>query len=216
MLRFLSRYILMAIICIVIPVRAGADSGRDGGLDALLLDIQTKSNQFESLTCKFTQERRLSLFNQPVLFHGTLAIIRPDHLRWEFIDPVPSVLIFSGNMGLRCTDNTPPVHFDLASDPIMRMVAEQLWTWLNGNYKKLEDTYTVSLRAPSSLLITPKDHGVAAFIQSIAITFSTESRQPELVEITEPGGDKTIIRFHGFIFNTQLPAATFTQCSSHE
>ena len=206
----------MAIICIVIPVRAGADSGRDGGLDALLLDIQTKSNQFESLTCKFTQERRLSLFNQPVLFHGTLAIIRPDHLRWEFIDPVPSVLIFSGNMGLRCTDNTPPVHFDLASDPIMRMVAEQLWTWLNGNYKKLEDTYTVSLRAPSSLLITPKDHGFAAFIQSIAITFSTESRQPELVEITEPGGDKTIIRFHGFIFNTQLPAATFTQCSSHE
>ncbi len=209
-------YILMILFCIVVPISAGADSGREEGLDALLSDIQNKSNQFQSLTCQFSQERHLSLFSRPVLFKGTLAIIRPDHLRWEFRDPVPSVLIFSGNMGLRCTDNTPPVHFDLASDPIMRMVAEQLWTWLNGNYKKLEDTYAVSLRAPSSLLITPKDQGVAGFIQSIAITFSTESRQPELVEITEPGGDKTIIRFHDFIFNVQLPAATFTQCSSHE
>jgi outer membrane lipoprotein-sorting protein len=214
--RLIRRCILMAIICIVLPFRAGADSGHNDELDTLFLDIQKKSNQFQSLACKFTQERHLSLFNQPVLFSGYLAIIRPDHLRWEFTDPVPSVLIFSGNTGLRCTGKTPPVHFDLTSDPIMRMVAEQLWTWLNGNYKKLEDTYAVSLHAPSSLLIIPKDQGVATFIQSIVITFSTDSRQPEIVEITEPGGDKTIIHFHDFIFNAQLPASTFTECGLHE
>ena len=105
MRRFFYYCILMAIIFVVLPFRVGADFGRDGELNALLLDIQKKSNQFQFLACKFTQERHLSLFSQPVLFNETLAIIRPGHLRWEYIDPVPSVLIFSGNTGLRCTGN---------------------------------------------------------------------------------------------------------------
>jgi outer membrane lipoprotein-sorting protein len=211
--RLLRCFVLAVIICGVLAAGSRAGGGGQAELDALLTDIQQKSNQFQSLSCKFTQERHLSLFNHPVVFHGILAIIRPDRLRWEFVDPVPSVLVFNGNAGMRCTDNTPPAHFDLASDPIMRMVAEQLWTWLNGNYKKLEDTYVVTLQAPSSLLMTPKDPGVAGFIQSIAITFNSRNRQPDLVEITEPGGDKTRIRFDAFALNTPLPASTFSQCA---
>jgi outer membrane lipoprotein-sorting protein len=205
-------FILTLAALLLLPALAGADSNGDGRLTQLLAEIRQKSNQFESLTCKFTQERHLSLFKAPVVVHGTLAISRPDRLRWQYAGPIPSVLIFNGNSGLRCTGNEPPIHFDLDSAPIMRMVAEQLRAWLNGNYQKLEESYSISLKDPSTLLITPKEKTVSSSIQGITISFTDKDRQPKRVEITEPGGDDTIIVFADYSFNARLPAATFSQC----
>lgn len=182
----------------------------------LLAEIQAQSAQVQSFSCKFTQERHLAIFAKPIIFHGLLFLVRPDHLRWEFTEPIPSVLLFSGDKGVRCNDNAPPVHFDLTSDPVMRLVAEQLLTWLDINYEKLEQLYSVKQQGDSTLVITPKEQTMADFIAAITISFSNESKLPELIEITEPSGDLTRIRFYDCNLNVSMPDKLFVECEIRE
>lgn len=179
---------------------------------ALLDEIRRASASVSAFRSQFVQERRLSLFREPVIFHGSLTVVRPDKLRWEFTKPVPSALIFNGRNGLRCSDQGEPVRFDLDSDPVMRTVAEQLWLWLGGDYGKLGDSYQVRAEG-DSLLIHPKDEKTREYVEKITITFDRRTMQPERVVIDEPGGDATLLRFTVTEQGGDLDPALFSSCS---
>ncbi len=183
--------------------------------DDFFQEIQAASAKVQSFSSEFIQERRLALFTEPVIFHGKLTVVRPDRLRWEFTDPVPSALIFNGKVGMRCNDKAPPALFDLGSDPIMRTVAEQLWLWLGGDYSRLTDKYTM-VSEGTSLIITPKEQATAEHIGAITITFTKTDMQPEKVMIVEPGGDSTTISFHSYALNGNVPEKLFAGCAAND
>lgn len=191
-------------------------AGESEELMAFLAEIQAASDQVRSFSSEFVQERRLALFAEPVFFKGSLTVVRPDRLRWEFTAPVPSVLIFNGERGIRCNDKAPPVHFDLGADPIMKTVAEQLWLWLGGDYSRLKASYDLVKSGPSALRITPKEQRLSEFISAITITFHRTSRQPEKVEIADPGGDTTILSFQAYVLNSPTPDVLFSLCGTDE
>jgi outer membrane lipoprotein-sorting protein len=212
----------LALILVCWCILPGTGSAQPGAaaesedLSGFIAEIQAAADQVRSFSSEFVQEKRLALFAEPVIFHGSLTVVRPDRLRWEFTSPVPSVLIFSGERGIRCSENAPPVHFDLGADPIMRTVAEQLWLWLGGDYSRLSDLYLMEKSGPSALRITPKNKAVAEYISTVTITFSSAGRQPEKVEITEPGGDTTVIGFASYVLNRNTPDVLFTLCGTDE
>ncbi len=185
-------------------------------LSSFLAEIQAASDQVRSFSSDFVQERRLALFTEPVIFHGSLTVVRPDRLRWEFTSPVPSVLIFRGEQGIRCNDKAPPAHFDLGTDPIMRTVAEQLWLWLGGDYSRLNTLYLMEKSGPASLRIIPKNQAMLDYISSVTITFNKISKQPEKVEIADPGGDSTIISFNSYVLNSNTSDVLFSRCGADE
>lgn len=201
-----------AFIVISILLQSAATFSRATELDELMDDIREKSAAINALTCEFTQKRTLALFKKPIVFHGQLALIRPNRLRWEFTAPVPSVLIFDDDRGMRCNDKNEPTKFDLANDPVMRMVAEQLWTWLDGDYSKLQNNYKIEKTGESAISVRPVNKPTSDIIQDIAIVFDRESRQPESVTIREPGGDETFIIFSAYQLSPSIPESTFTEC----
>lgn len=190
---------------------SSAASGKNSSLDSLLDDIKEKSGALSALSCNFTQKRSLALFSKPIEFQGRLFLIRPEKLRWEFLAPVPSVLIFNGDKGMRCNKDSAPEKFVLARDPVMRMVAEQLWTWLDGDYSKLHDKYQIEKTGDSAIQVKPKNSS-SEFIQDISIVFDKVTRQPESVTIKETGGDETSISFFSYQLSPSIPDSTFTQC----
>lgn len=212
------RHMIALLCCTVLWVLSGQPvlAAESDALSSFLAEIQAASDQVHSFSSAFTQERRLALFTEPVIFHGSLTVVRPDRLRWEFTSPVPSVLIFRGEQGIRCTDKAAPAHFDLGSDPIMRTVAEQLWLWLGGDYSKLNAMYRMEKVGDSSLRITPKEQAMLDYISSITITFSKTSRQPEKVEIVDPGGDTTVMHFHAYVLNGNVSDTLFSSCGTNE
>lgn len=181
-------------------------------LDKLLLLIEQQVATTKTVQGLFQQERHLSIFNKPVIFNGKLYLSRPDNLRWEIVSPIPSVMIFSGDKGLRCSGNVPPEHFNLRSDPVMRMVAEQLWTWADGAYSKLKKEYEISLTGSHKIELRPKDSRMLQAITAISVVFDKKTLQPQVVTILETGGDKMIIRFHDYRLDEPMNPLLFQQC----
>ncbi len=212
----LSPPILFWSILLVVSLPQLLVAAESEELSGFLSEIQAASEKVLSFSSEFVQERRLALFTEPVIFHGSLTVVRPDRLRWEFTAPLPSVLIFRGEQGIRCNDKAPPTHFDLGTDPIMRAVAEQLWLWLGGDYSRLNALYLMEKSGPSALRITPKNQAMLDYISSVTITFNTTSRQPEKVEIADPGGDTTIISFKSYVLNGNTPDVRFSRCGTDE
>lgn len=190
---------------------AGADSGNDQ-LSAFLQAVEEKAAGIASFTCSFEQQRHLAIFSRPVTFHGRLALVRPDRLRWEVISPIPSAMIFNGTTGLRCSGQSPPTRFDLDEDPVMRMVARQLWTWMDSSYADLLASYHIEMISQGTLLLTPREKAFSKIINAIRIEFDPETLQPARVVILETGEDYTEISFSGYDFSPNLSETDFSQC----
>lgn len=210
---FFQLIAFLAMTCLVDPA---IGNGSEESLDSFVGRIQKVSDQVYSFSCSFTQEKRLALFTKPIIFKGELAISRPDRLRWEFIAPVPSVLILRGDEGVRCNDQAPANEFQLSTDPVMKMVAKQLWLWLGGDYKRLNNQYKLEKRNSAVLVITPLEQTASEYISSVSIYFNEQSLQPHKVEISEPGGDLTRIIFDDPVINGDLSEKLFEECSGND
>jgi outer membrane lipoprotein-sorting protein len=206
--RVLPLFFLLFLTCIPNDVLGAPQED----LRLFLRKIQKSSDKARSFSAEFTQEKILTLFSRPVHFKGKLYIVRPDRLRWEFISPVPSALIFRGEEGLKCRDGADPTRFNLSEDVVMKMVAGQLWLWLGGDYMKMAELFSLEKTAVSTLKVTPVDEKIAGFISSVTIMFDQKTFQPLKVEIAETGGDLTRIFFHSIIINEELSEKLFSQC----
>ncbi|GAB4335740.1 MAG: hypothetical protein Kow0089_05600 [Desulfobulbaceae bacterium] len=195
-----------------VSCHAGEAAGSDD-LDTLLAQVRERVGRTATVQCSFEQERALSVFAHPILFTGRMALRRPSRLRWENLTPIPSVLVFAGEKGFRCNDDAPPVHFELDRDPLMRMIAEQLWTWIDGDYAALRDRYEISLSGDHEIRLRPREGGFAGAIQSVTVRFSADTLQPESIVILEPGGDSTTIRFAAYRINEPVDEKLFETCA---
>jgi outer membrane lipoprotein-sorting protein len=189
---------------------AAADNSPE--LEDFLHRVEQSAATINTFTCDFIQVRHLAIFPKPVKFSGRLALSRPDRLRWEFIKPLPSVLVLNGEKGLKCSDEGPIRQFSLADDPVMRMVAAQMWAWTSGSYRDLQDDFDFTLLPGPTLAFSPKNKGAGSFIRKITVIFDPDFLQPLEVEISEPGGDRTIISFSGYQRNIDLPERSFIEC----
>ena len=189
-----------------------ANESNQEQLDQLLQQVEQQATGTRTVQCLFIQERILTIFSKPVLFKGRMLLSRPDKLRWENLDPIPSALLFSGDRGLRCNDDAPPVHFDLQTDPVMKMVAEQIWTWANGDYKRLKNKFRISLVDDTTIGLIPTET-TNNVIQTIRVTFERKTLQPITVQVLEKGGDSTQINFYDYQLNQPVDDAWFTTCS---
>jgi outer membrane lipoprotein carrier protein len=184
----------------------------ENDLNNFLQKIETKASTVEAFSCNFEQQRHLSIFSKPILFYGTLSIDRPDKMRWEITKPVPSVMLLDGEKGLHCSGSKPPRKFNTVTDPIMKIVSTQLWSWLSGDYLALRENYTISTKDNYDIILEPKEKGFSKVISSVLVQFSSTTLQPKSVTINEAGQDRTEIFFSDYILNTSFPYDHFSQC----
>ncbi|MBM9519741.1 outer membrane lipoprotein carrier protein LolA [Desulforhopalus vacuolatus] len=203
--------LLISILFFVAPGAAAVT--QDHELDVFLQQLQAASEKTSSYTTQFSQEKHLAMLARPVLFSGQLSLVRPDKLRWQFLNPIPSTLIFNGDKGIRCDAEGESASFTLASDPVMKIVSEQLWSWLGGDYQKLAAQYQLDKEDKATLVVSFKsEQPIADFLSRVRIRFDEENLQPIMIEIDEKGGDFTRIIFTESRLNETLADTLFNKC----
>jgi hypothetical protein len=180
---------------------ASAHEPEAGSIDALLVDIQRARAGLKTLRGPFVQERTIGLLASKVRATGTLALVRPDRLRWELAPPdevtywiAPEGLAYQSKSG-QGRVRGPSAKIALALD--------DLRTLLGGDLAALRARYELKRALPGvTIEATPKQPSVGGAgqlgnggFQRILFTLSADLARPERAVLVETPRDKTEISF---------------------
>lgn len=202
------RSVIVFLLLIGFWLPAGAFAA---STDAVLDRLHDLAAGVDTLASDFSQEKYLSVFQDVLPAKGRFYYRKPDQLRWEMTAPVTSGFVLNGETGRRWQETgSRGRRFDIAREPVMKIVADQLLAWTRADFDRLRRDYRISLagETPVQLRLDPK--GVAAgFLDHLSIVFAPDGRHVQQVEVHEKGGDYTRITFHDTVVNGPLADELF-------
>lgn len=189
-------------------------------VEPLLARIDKSAAAVDTLAGEFTQRSRLKLFRQELASRGRLYYHRPRQLRWEYLEPDASVLVVDGDKATLAAPGAPPRRFDLARDPTMRAVTEQLLLWLGaGPLGRVKADYQLAAAGTDdapSLLLTPRPATpMAKAFQRIELRFDRQLLLRTIL-LREVSGDEKEIAFTRLERNARLPPDAFALARDSE
>lgn len=178
----------------------------------MLARLEKVAQGVKTLAGDFVQEKHLSVFREVMVSKGRFSFQKPDRLRWELMTPFRSGFVLTGAKGRRWNERTGRTEpFSADRDPVMKLVAEQLFAWAGAQFGPLESQYRITVLGehPVSLRLEPAGASLAGYLEYLKIDFSADDRHVQRVEVHEKGGDFTRIEFVNGVVNGPLAADLF-------
>ena len=156
---------------------------------------------------QFEQQKQLQGFRNPLKSSGDFLLLRDRGIAWNTRLPfASSTRLTRRKLLATMPDGSTQVLVDASSSPAMAAVNALLMALVAGDLDALATRFTLkeALRADGgwSLTLQPRD---AALKQAFSRIVLDGDRYVRGVEIVEPGGDRTKIRFAGL---REAPPAT--------
>jgi outer membrane lipoprotein carrier protein len=197
-----------------ILLAASSAAAQAPSLSTVVEHVDAASRNVETLAGQFTQRTRVKLFKQELTAKGLVYFRKPRQIRWEYLEPDPSVMILDGNHAQLRAPGNPPQDFDLDKDATMRAIFDQLLTWLGpGSLAKARDDYqlaTGGTAAAPLLILTPKlASAVGRAFARIELRLDGKSWTMRSILLVEKNGDEKEIVFNHLQRNAPLPKDAF-------
>lgn len=183
-------------------------------VDQVLTQLEQARTGVQTLAGEFTQRNKVKLFKQEVRSKGRLYFRAPRQIRWEYLEPDPSVLVLDGDRAVLRQPGAEARTFDLQADATMRAVFDQLLLWLQpGGMAGARRDYELSSAGTAAepvLLLAPKaGSAVAKAFQRIELRVDLRSGLLRSLLLVEKNGDEKEIAFTSLKKNATLPQDAF-------
>ena len=201
-----KRYVsLMGILCYCLLLLGWANTWED---------IRRESKKIHSVSAQFSQKKHVQILTRPLVSKGFFYFQAPDSVRWEYTSPIKSVLITHKGNIKRYTQGEKGLVED-ASGPLeaMQIVLQEIGRWTRGEFTENEH-FSATLKggkAPS-IILTPKEKGMAAMISRVVITLSPDRQGViKTVKIFENEGNHTLFEFTDVQINGKISEMLFRE-----
>ncbi|MHB8988495.1 MAG: LolA family protein [Desulfobulbia bacterium] len=203
----MKRVLLLVALSFCIAIPAAQAGAENKGVPV----PQAQPMQLRSVQADFIQEKHLKILARPIISTGSFTFQAPQSLRWEYRTPIRSILLMHGGKVRKFVEREGV----LAEDKGMRLDAMQvvlaeISNWLDGRFTD-NAMFTVSFPKKQTILLTPKEQGIAALISSIELKLGDQAGLLDKVIIFEGPGASTSLTFSNRIINKEIPAAVFIQ-----
>lgn len=190
-----------------------------GLLSLLLLFLPTAvlagketEQKLQSVEADFTQHKQLKILAEPLVATGHFSFQAPDSLRWEYVEPVASLLLMCRGTVKKYvrSEGRWEEEKTMGLDAVQTVLSE-ITNWLDGRFRENE-MFRVERPDKKTVLLRPKQEGFASLISSIELKLSGQKGQIDTVDgvtIHEGEGSYTRLSFTNRVINRKIPAATF-------
>ncbi len=166
--------------------------------------------ELRSVQADFVQVKHLKILARPLVSTGTFAFQVPQSLRWEYLEPVRSVLIMHNGAVRKFVERDGRLEEERGAQVgSLQIVLAEISNWLAGRFTDNE-MFTVSFVDDRTIRFTPKGQQLAALIAGIEIEIGGENGLLDSVLIEEGPDSYTRMTFSNRSINQQLPATLFT------
>jgi len=163
-----------------------------------------------SIQADFVQKKHLKILRQPIISTGIFAFQAPRSLRWEYITPIPSILLMhNGKMSkLIKTGDKFTEEKGIGIDAMQLMLGE-ISNWIEGRFSDNE-MFTASFPDAQTIILTPRNQAVGGLISKIELTLGKQKGVLDTVTIFEGPDSYTLMTFTHAVINGDIPTALFT------
>ncbi|MFO7560783.1 MAG: outer membrane lipoprotein carrier protein LolA [Desulfobacterales bacterium] len=162
-----------------------------------------------SVRAGFTQKKHMKILAKPLVSKGVVLFKRPKSVRWEYLEPVKSILLMDkGRVRRFIESDTGMVEDTGAGVQIMQFVLQEISFWLGGNFDR-SPNFSSTLLAGRTIMLQPKEESFSQVIERIELKLSDIPGVMDRVTIFESEGSYTVYTFHDTTINPAIDDSLF-------
>lgn len=173
-------------------------------------DIRSHSGKVRSVRSEFVQEKHMKILKKPLVSKGIFCFQIPDSLRWEYREPMQSILLnHKGKTNRFVKGKDGFVQESAHGLQAMQIVMEEISQWMKGEFTE-NPNFAATLEPGPKILLRPREEAFSKIIERIELVLSPD--RPGIinyVSIYESGDSYTKIIFQDVRINENLGDALF-------
>jgi outer membrane lipoprotein-sorting protein len=162
-----------------------------------------------ALSADFVMTRTISAMKSELESKGRLMLGGKGLLRWETLSPSKSTLVIRRDIAwISYPDLNVTKQFDIAADPVMRIMSEHLLLLTSGRFDDLGTLYDVFVEKDGRRRLLPKSAEIKKIFREMRVTADAVGAVKEVV-LVSANGDTTKISFYNIVLNPSFSEDLF-------
>jgi len=161
--------------------------------------LEAKAVQVTSMESNFMQEKKLVMFDKPLILKGKIFLKKPGQFAWHQSEPIRYSLVIKGNFVRQWDGETGRVQEISVIDNLSFSVAvKQMTEWFSGAYTGLLKDYTITTlkQNPLVLKFIPRQNSSSFnLVKKVEVVFREDERYIQEIYIEEKNGDTSRLKF---------------------
>lgn len=172
-------------------------------------ELKAAAASVHSIQADFVQEKHLPILAQPLVSQGRFYFREPRSLRWEYSEPIRSILIMhAGRVRRYVADGSQWVSESGPGMEAMQMVLQEIAHWMAGRFDQ-NPSFEARLEPGRRIVLTPRTASLGEVIQHIVLNLGPEPGIMAGVVIQEHPDAFTRLTFTRTRLNPPLDDALF-------
>lgn len=170
----------------------------------------SESKKIETIKSDFNQEKNLTVLSEKIQSSGKFNFKRVNQIRIEYQKPYQYLLIMNGDRMLVRDQNKESV-VNIKSNKIFQQVNRIMVDCVQGTILENKDFSVRVFQNTTSWLLemTPQDKSLKEFFQTILVYANKQDYSVDAIDMREPSGDYTLIRFTQKELNVPISSDLF-------
>jgi len=195
-------FLVLLILLMLVPASVRADNFER---------LRRDSSRISTISADFVQKKFMKILSKPLVSEGKFYYTAPDSIRWEYSQPIKSVVISDkGNTKRYIVSGGKMVEDKTGGAQAMKIVLDEVAGWMSGKFTS-NPSFTATLKEGSNtqITLTPVGKSMAGMIEKIEITVTRKDASIKSVRIVESATAETRIDFQHVVINQEIQPSVF-------
>lgn len=179
---------------------------------SMIETINRKSASIKTISCSFTQEKKMSMLNDKLVSRGVMYYSNAGKLRWEYTSPYSYILVINNNT-VTMKSGSRKSTVDMSTSKLFQAIARIMAGSVTGKSLSNNRDFNVKMYCYNEYWaadLEPKEANMKKMFKYIRLYFNTTHTLVYKVEIVEKNGDVTTIKLNNIETNKQISNSKFT------
>lgn len=179
---------------------------------SMIETINRKSASIKTISCSFTQEKKMSMLNDKLVSRGVMYYSNAGKLRWEYTSPYSYILVINNNT-VTMKSGSRKSTVDMSTSKLFQAIARIMAGSVTGKSLSNNRDFNVKMYCYNEYWaadLEPKEANMKKMFKYIRLYFNTSHTLVYKVEIVEKNGDVTTIKLNNIETNKQISNSKFT------
>lgn len=172
--------------------------------------VEGAAREIRSMQTDFVQQKHMSFLSKDIQSTGKMYLVDDGRLKWQYLEPNPYSLIFSGGK-IHINDDGKKSTID-GNQKLFEQISKLISGSVKGDVFNEEEFKIDFFRDKEGVLVKllPKSKTMLKYIKEVNLTFPNNEKTVSEVKLIEPSDNYTLLKFRKKIINEKIDESIFT------